>query len=510
MTLAQWFVIVVVAVPLAFVAANRLRVEAGALVIAVCLGIAQWLGLGVLGPPNTPGDAVKAISGFGQPVVITLLSLFILTQCLEEAGITRAIANRLLAAGGKSETRLIGLFATVTALLSLFMNNLAAGALMLPSALSVARRSGVRPSKLLIPVAYGSLLGGAATYFTTANIIASNLLLTANPPQAPLGVLDFTPTGGLVALAGIALLILAGKRLLPDREPSPEQQVARHTGSELEDVYQLGERLWEARILSGAALAGKTLAESGIGRELGLSVAAVWRGRHAHFAPTSDFQFMEGDVLQLIGGEERVNQLIAQGVSVSREPLSGHMSLRGIRVVEVLLAPHSRVEGQSLRELRFRGRYGFTGVALFRGGRSYRTGVADLKLAPGDSLLLAGAPDRLPALRNSPDFILLEPDAGDQPVRRKQAVLAIALIGGAIIAAVLGVPTYLAMLTGATAAIVVGLVSLDAVYRKMEWRVIILIAGMFTISIAMVQTGLVNLIGDGMRDALDPTSRASG
>ncbi len=196
-------------------------------------------------------------------------------------------------------------------------------------------------------------------------------------------------------------------------------------------------------MLPGAALAGKTLAESGIGRQLGLSVAAVRRGRDTHFAPTSDFQFMEGDMLQLIGSEERVNQLVSQGVE--RQPRTaerahqpaGHPGRRS------LLAPHSRAEGQSLRELRFRGRYGFTGVALFRGGRSYRTDVADLKLAPGDSLLLAGAPDRLPALRNSPDFILLEPDASDQPVRRRQAALAIALIGGAIVAAVLGFrPTW--------------------------------------------------------------------
>ena len=100
------------------------------------------------------------------------------------------------------------------------MNNLAAGALLLPSALEAARRTGIKPSKLLIPVAYGSLLGGVATYFTTANIIVSDLLTIAKPPQARLGMLDFTPTGGLIALAGIAFLALFGKRLLPDREPS--------------------------------------------------------------------------------------------------------------------------------------------------------------------------------------------------------------------------------------------------------------------------------------------------
>ena len=196
MLFSRIFVVLVVLVPLLLVALDRLRVDVAALLIAALLGLAQFFGMGVLGPPNHPRDAVVAISGFAQPVVITLLSLFIITRTLERTGVTYWIAGRVIAIGGRSERRLIFLFATVTALLSLFMNNLAAGALMLPSAISVSRRTGVASSKLLIPVAYGSLLGGVATYFTTANIIVSDLLTTADPPQHPLNVLAFTPTGG--------------------------------------------------------------------------------------------------------------------------------------------------------------------------------------------------------------------------------------------------------------------------------------------------------------------------
>src|SRR5579859_2032977 len=210
-------------IPLALVIMNRLRVDIAALIMAASLGIFQFLGLGILGASNTPGDTVKAIAGLGQPVVITLFSLFIITQALDKTGVTRAIARRILGLGGTSETRLIVLFVTATALLSLFMNNLAAGALLLPSAIDVARRTGIRPSKLLIPVSFGSLLGGVATYFTTANIIVSDLLTTASPPQAPLHVWDFTPVGGLIALAGIGYLAIFGRRLLPNHVPKAEQ-----------------------------------------------------------------------------------------------------------------------------------------------------------------------------------------------------------------------------------------------------------------------------------------------
>ena len=129
MTLEQWMLSVIVVVPFIFVGLNRLRIDLAALLIAALLGLGQFLGLALLGPANTPAAAIKAISGFSEPVVITLLSLFILTRALDRSGVTRWIARRLIRLGGQSERKLIGLFAASSALLSLFMNNLAAGAL---------------------------------------------------------------------------------------------------------------------------------------------------------------------------------------------------------------------------------------------------------------------------------------------------------------------------------------------------------------------------------------------
>ncbi|HLY27099.1 MAG TPA: SLC13 family permease, partial [Aggregatilineales bacterium] len=337
MTFPQIFVVAVVLVPLAFVALDRLRIDVAALLIATVLGVAQLLGAGVLGPPNTPADSAKALSGLSQSVVVTLISLFIMTRCLDKTGVTRWLARRVLAISGKSETRLITVFTATTAFLSLFMNNLAAGALVLPSAIDVSRRTGIRASKLLIPVAYGSLLGGVATYFTTANIIVSDLLTTAKPPQAPLHILDFTPTGGLIALAGIAFMAILGRRLLPDHAPKPEQAIARRTGSELEQDYQLGERLWEVQVPAGSRLAGKTLAEAAIGKRLGLTVAAIWHGRQAIFAPTPTVRLHPGDILLTIGREDRVSQLSQEGLKFGRNKTNGHFSgALGVTFVEIL------------------------------------------------------------------------------------------------------------------------------------------------------------------------------
>lgn len=497
MSFPQLFVIGVIGVPLVLIATNRIRLDVAAIMTALALALAQIAGLGILGAPNTPDDAIKALSGLSQPVTVTLFSLFIITRCLDNTGVTRWLARRIMNASGQSQWRLVGLITLTSAFFSLFMNNLAAAALVLPVAMELSRRTNTKPSKLLMPVAYGSCLGGAATYFTTANIIASDLLRTANPPQAPLHILDFTPTGGLIALAGIAFITVFGRRLLPDRDPSAEQSMIRRTGSDLEDTYQLGERLWEIGVPSNSPAVEKTLADSDIGKRLGLTVVAIWHGRQAIFAPSPQQMIQEGDILLTIGREDRVVQLADMGFKVGRESSTNkHVSSRGVSFVEMILAPHSRAVGYSLKELDFRRKYGYTAVALLRDQRSYRTDVADFKLHPGDSLLLVGSPDRLKQLQRNPDFLTLETDLGDQPVRYKRAALAIAVTFVAIAAAILGFPVYLATLIAAVILILMGLISMDETYRTMEWQAIILIAGMYPVSLAMVNTGLAGVIGE--------------
>ncbi len=503
MTPTQLLVIAIVATPLGLAFFNKIRLDVAALLIALALGIAQFAGLGVLGPADHPELAKLAASGFGQPVILTLFSLFILTYCLDKTHITRWIAKRILSVGGASESRLVLLFTGTAALLSLVMNNLAAGALLLPSAMDASRRSGVRASKLLMPIAYGTLLGGAATYFTTANIIVSGLLTTADPPQAPLGLLDFTPTGGIMALAGIAFIGLFSLRLLPDRAPLT-QVVPRPTGTELETAYHLTERLWEARVERGSPLIGKTLEQAGIGEQLGVAVVAVWHGSQAILSPAPDQPISPDDILLIAGREERVSQLTRQGLRIGREPGNGSISARGVSLIEVLPAPHSHIEGKTLKEIEFRKKYGLTAVALWRAGQSYRTDVANFKMQLGDSFLMVGAREKLRNLKNSPDFIVLEPDTSDLPIERGKVTLAVGITAVAVILSIVGLPVYLAMLGAALLAVLGGLLPMEEAYRAIEWQALFLIAGMYSVSLAMIQTGLADLLGKTMIGLVAP------
>lgn len=502
MTFPQIFVLLVLLIPLTLVFMNRLREDVAALLMASALGLAQFFGMGVLGPAHTPDDAGKALTGFGTPEVITLLSLFILTYCLDKYGVTRWIASRLLKIGGRSERRLIGLFAVTGALLSLFMNTLAAGALLLPSALDASRRTGVKPSKLLIPIAYGTMLGGAATYLTTANIIISSLLPLANPPQKALGVLDFTPTGGLVALAGLAFLIIFGKYILPNREP-PAVQVIQ-SSDELTQTYQLSERLWEAEVLNDSPLAHKSLRETHIGELFGVAILGIRRGRRVIPIYGASCQIQPHDVLLVVGNEAQAVQLRQEGLLVHAFEASPVIDERNTVLAEIIVPPRSNIEGKTLRDLAFRARYGFTAVALWRDNQSHRTDLATYKLRPGDALLVVGPQDRASSLKSQNDFVVIETATSSDSLDMPKVALTLGIAISALVAMFIGMPVELAMITAAALLLLTGLLKPEEAYAAVKWRAIFLIAGTIAVSLAMVQTQLAQQVGDSIVGLVAP------
>jgi di/tricarboxylate transporter len=498
MTLSMWITLLIIFLPLTLVMLGRWRMDVAALLMMAALGLAQFFGWGILGKPQTPADAIFAIAGFSQPVIITLIGLFILTQALTANGMMQWMSQQMMRLGGGTEGRLIFLFAGSAALLSLLMNNVAVGALLLPGAMQVSRRTRLPPSKLLIPIAFGTALGGMATYFTTANIILSNLLINASPPQAGLDFRSFFPVGGLIALVGILYLAILGRHLLPSRQPGPEQMLARRSSAELERLYALGERLWLGRVAAHSPLVGQSLQQSRIGELLGIVVVAIWRKRQAIFNPSAAEVIQPGDMLLLVGNEQRVQRLSQWGIEIGREKENVSLSRFNVSPVEVVLAPHSSYEGKTLKALNFRRAYGFTAIALMRRGRSYRTDVGTLPLEAGDSLLMIGPSSRLRDLRANPEIILLEVEAPVPLVPRKRALFSLLLLLGAVAASVMGMPAYLAILSAASLALLLNLLPVQEAYRAIEWQVLFFIAGMSAASRAMVNTGLAALAAENV------------
>ena len=504
MSLSIFLLVVTVLIPLILVGLNKLRMDIAALLIACLLGVYQLIGIQMVGNANTPNDAIKSVSGFSQPVIITLISLFIITKTLENSGIPRWIAKKIVSLGKESTDKSIGLFSFTSAFLSLFMNNLAASALLLPSAMEASRLTKIKPSKLLIPIAYGSLLGGAATYFTTANIILNDLLKISSPPQRGLNFLDFTPTGGLIAIVGILFLWIAGKKLLPDRESTYQQAQARLTGNELEDFFQLGDRLWQAQLIPGSILDHKTIREAGFGKKWGVAIAAIQNGNDEYHLPYPDLKLSQNKKLFIVGREEKINEIRKLGVDFQLVQSGLHLTERGIRVVEIVLTPHSTILDQTLKSLNFRQKFGVSIVGIRHLKQSKRTDVGDINITYGDSLLVIGDEEHINRLKQMNDFIIIEPNPADQPVQRKLAIVSTLAISISIVASIAGVPVYIATLIGALIVLLLKAINIEEAYKSIHWQAIFLIAGMYSVSLAMVETGLAGQTANLLIKTLEP------
>lgn len=486
LTLNETLLIAIILGMLALIASNRLQADVVAIVVMLTLAVTRLV---------TPE---QMLSGFSSSVVITLMGLFIVTQALEDTGVIWWIAQRINSVGGGSEVRLVLLFMSVGALLSLVMNNVAAGAVLLPAAVRVGQISNVRLSKLLIPMSFGTLVGGMATYLTTANIILSDLLLQQGLDG--LGMRDFIPTGGLIVLAGLAYMLLIGRHLLPARESLTQNLIDR----QLHQTYQLEERMWEVQILPGSRLAYTELCESAIGEQFGLTVLAIWRGRRAIFSPALDEEILPDDYLLVLGRKERVDELAAWGAVLSREhPTFNHKYDTSVDFTEVIIPPRSSAIGQTLTDLKHRSQFGLTAVAIWREGRSYRTDVGKIPLQVGDALLMVGPANRVQRLADDRNYLVPSSGYSSMPLRPQKGPWALAITVITLIVAIFELlPLPEAMLAGGIAMVITGCLGMEEAYDAIEWKVIFLIAGILPLSIAMTQTGLAGRLGVGVVNLL--------
>ena len=309
----------IVVVAIALLLSEQLRADLVALLVVVALGIS-----GILTPR-------EAFSGFASSAVVTIVSVFVLTEGLRLVGITDQAGLLLERIAGTGETRLIIAIMIAGAVLSLLMNNIAAAAILLPAVSGLARRKGVSPGRLLIPLAFATILGGMATLFTTTNIVVSGILRGQNLPG--FGVLDFAPVGIPVVLAGVAYMALLGRRLLPRSGMMPDAHAPESPPLDLVDVYRLSERLFRAQVPAGSELHGQPLSESSL-REWGANVVALEHDQRVIPAPPAETLLNDGDILFLegkldefhaSGGTAALELLPAPGgrAAISRAKLSG-------------------------------------------------------------------------------------------------------------------------------------------------------------------------------------------
>ena len=384
MTLDIAVVLAILAVAVVLFVSEKVGVDLVALMVLLALAFT-----GLVAPR-------EALSGFSNPAVVTVWAVFILSGGLTRTGVANRLGHFVLRLAGRSEIGLVVAIMLTSGLLSSFMNNVGVAALLLPVVMDITRRLGIAPSKLLIPLAFSSLLGGLTTMIgTPPNILIADASRDLGL-ERPFELFDFTPVGLTVMLAGIAYMALIGRHMLPVRG---QARLPSTRDEDLGELYHLRQRLSVLQLPEDSALAGRTLAESRLGSALGVNVIGLERDGRMRLAPERQTLLAAGDRLLVEGPLERLRAL--QGheyLDVDEESrMLVHLMAAELDFRELRLT--TGTVGQTLRQLDFRGRFGVNVLAVLRRGGLERSNLANLVLEAEDVLLVQGSDAQIDALR---------------------------------------------------------------------------------------------------------------
>ena len=455
----------------------------------------------------SPGDA---LAGFGDPVVLLIAGLFVVGEGLFRTGVAYRIGNWLMGVAGTSENRLLILLMLVVAGLSAFMSSTGAVAIFIPVALNLAAKADVSPSRLLMPMAFASLIGGMLTLIgTPPNLVVSTQLTREGLDS--FGFFDFTPIGILVLAVAIGYILVVGSRSLPGETGVDGAIHDRLSLRDLAEVYDLIGQLHRLRICTGSPLEGKTVPQAKLRTRYGVTVLGLERLRRRTRAVTPveiQTEFQAGDIIYVAGITPQVDKLVkAEGVEQLGVELGQvQIAAQEVGLVEVLLAPRSALIGKTLSAARFRERYGLTVLGILRDGQPLQGNLVETVLGFGDSILMGGGWTQIELLQGEQkDFFVLNlPREMDEVApERDRAGWALAIVVGMIfLMAFKMTPSVTAVLLAALAMVLTGCVSMKDAYASINWESLVLIAGMLPMATVLEKTGGVELIADGLADSL--------
>ena len=439
----------------------------------------------------------EAFAGFGHPAVITVACVLVLSHGLQRTGAVSRLAQRLLPSGAGvllSIAALTGL----GALLSAFMNNVGALALLMPIALQIAARLELPPGRVLMPLAFGTILGGMTTLIgTPPNLIVSSF--RAQHGSGPFAMFDFSPVGVAVALAGVLFITLLGWRLVPKREVGNAAS------------FDTGHYLTEARVKAGGKAQGKTLREiEQLLEEADAQVVAMVRNKLRLTAPNPRRVLQADDVLVIEADPQELGEVLGQldllleaereaKEAEQKEDKEGETEKKASNdedraMQELLVKPDSSLIGRSASSTRLRSRYSINLLAISRQSHRSIKRLRSTLIQSGDVLLMQGSAEDIGEFASDYDCVPLAARAINIPDPR-QANLALGIMLLAIAAAAFGLlSAAIAFACGVLAYMLLRLVPLRAVYESIDWPVIVLLGALMPVAGAMSATGAADLL----------------
>ncbi len=445
----------------------------------IALGIVFLLVITRLIPPEV------AFAGFGSDTIVMIFGLLVLTASLMRTGVVDFAGRLLLQVVDKRRDYVVIIIMATAAILSAFISNTATAALFVPITLNLSRRLRLSSSKLLMPMAFASILASSVTLVASStNIVVSGVMTRYGLP--PLGMFELTLVGIPIAVTGVLYMVIIGQRLIPDRSGL----------SETEELFGIRPYLAEVVVLQDSPLAGKTLVEAALGRDLDLTVLRVIRDGNRYLVPQAQLKLEEEDELLVKGQRSdvlRILDTVGLAFKADVKLSDPRLQAEDTQLVEVILLPRSPLTGRTLKTLGFRERYGLQVLGVNRRGKSIFRKLSQTRLRTGDQLLIQGPRANIAAL-DQDNFHVLGTVEHQRP-NRKRAPIAISMFAGVLLLAALNILSLpVAVLAGTLGVFMTRCITPDEAYREVEWKALIVIGSMLALGAAMEHTGTADYI----------------
>ncbi|MCR3955252.1 MAG: SLC13 family permease [Gudongella sp.] len=436
----------------------------------------------------------EVFQGFGHPAVITVAAVLVVSKGLMNAGVVDFMARYLLRLGDNILVQMTFLILAVT-ISSAFMNNIGALALMMPVAIKMARKNNKSPSIFLMPLAFGSLLGGMTTLVgTPPNIIISTF--RADYTGEAFGMFDFSPVGGAVAAAGVAFILVIGWRLIPKRAG----------GKSDEDLFEIKDYITELRIPEESEYIGKTINELEEAIKGELKVVSVIRNERNMAAPSLKLPLEEDDsvIVEATAGEiqeilDATDLKLADTDKLSQEDIRTD----DVEIMEAVVMTNSFIIGRTAKAMRIRSRYGINLLGVAREGVRLSKSPDSVRFVVGDILLLQGSPETLSEIITQWGCLPLA-GRGISLGKPRRLIPGVLVFATALALTALGfIPVQVSFMAAAVVMVLGNFISLKEMYESIDWSIIVLLGSIIPVSRALETTGGAQLIAESVLGLAD-------
>lgn len=483
MTLEMIIVLVLALVAVVLFATERYPVELVALMMMAALLVTKIV---------TPEEG---ISGFSNSATVTVGAMFILSAALFKTGLVNMLGTWVVRMYKLNFWLALAATMAVAGVLSAFINNTPVVAIFIPIMLNVARDTKVSASRLLMPLSFAAMFGGTCTLIgTSTNILVSSIAERHGQPA--FGMFEFTPLGLIFFGVGIIYMLLIGVRLIPQRRANKR----------LAEEFGMGDYSTEIVLLPDAKSVGQPLGKCALVEEVGVEIVGLIRNGKQFRLPPRRMRLEEGDILRVVGNVEMIKKMQEREGIRLNSPAQQRTTKDEEETIlaEAIVAPNSKLEGKTLKQIRFREVYGATALAIRQRGTVMHSNVGTTRLKAGDVLLIEARPEDLEELKEDDNFVFVS-EVGLAKFQKNKILPAVAIVAGVVVSAALGIfPIVVSAVIGCVLLVLSGCITLNEAYDAIDWKVVFLLAGALTLGVALEKTGAALLISHLLISTLGP------